>query len=117
MGNLAAYHRHYERQEIKLPLFLFYFVRRGWTYVDNGTDKSDFTAPLSISTGGPEVAYQAGGFNAYSMSELTKPFQATANLTGMRFLPTFTTQGVRFLTNDQIRESAEELVRHLKASY
>lgn len=72
---------------------------------------------LAISTGGPEVAYQAGGYNHYSMSELTKPFQATANLTGMRFLPTFTAQGVRFLTNEQIRESAENLVSHLKALY
>ena len=89
----------------------------GWAYGSEGTHLRGKDFILSISTGGPKVAYQAGGFNAYSMSELTKPFQATANLTGMRFLPTFTTQGVRFLTNEQIRESAEELVRHLKASY
>jgi glutathione-regulated potassium-efflux system ancillary protein KefG len=51
------------------------------------------------------------------MSELTKPFQATANLTGMRFLPTFKIQGVRFLEENQVKESAEQLVRHLKAPY
>ncbi|WHY66819.1 NAD(P)H-dependent oxidoreductase [Neobacillus sp. SuZ13] len=54
-----------------------------------------------------EEAYQAGGYNHFSISELTKPFQATANLTGMRFLPTFTKQGVRFLTNEQVLESAK----------
>lgn len=51
------------------------------------------------------------------MSELTKPFQAMANLTGMRFLPTFATQGVRLLNNEQVRESAEALVNHLKSSF
>ena len=60
---------------------------------------------------------QAGSFNHYSMSELTKPFQATANLTGIRFLPTFKIQSVRFLEENQIKESAEQLVRHLKAPY
>lgn len=89
----------------------------GWAYGSQGTKLHGKDFILAISTGGPEDAYQAGGYNQYSMSELTKPFQATANLTGMRFLPTFTTQGVRFLTNEQIRETAEELVRHLESSY
>jgi len=51
------------------------------------------------------------------MSELTKPFQATANLTGMRFLPSFIKQGVRILTNEQVHESTEELVHHLKLTF
>jgi glutathione-regulated potassium-efflux system ancillary protein KefG len=89
----------------------------GWAYGSQGTKLRGKDFILAISTGGPEAAYQAGGYNQYSMSELTKPFQATANLTGMRFLPTFTAQGVRFLTNEQIRETAEELVRHLKSSF
>ncbi len=69
---------------------------------------------VAISIGGPEAAYQAGGHNHFSMSELTKPFQAT--LTGMRFLPTFTKQGVRLLKNEQVLESAEKLL-HLKFNY
>ena len=51
------------------------------------------------------------------MSELTKPFQATANLTGMRFLPTYKIHGARFLNNEQIQESAEALVQHLNKTY
>lgn len=89
----------------------------GWAYGTEGTKLRGKEFMLAISTGGPESAYQAGGHNLFSMSELTKPFQATSNLTGMRFLPTFTKQGVRFLTDEQVRESAEELVRHLKLKY
>ncbi|MEH7444151.1 NAD(P)H-dependent oxidoreductase [Bacillus sp. JJ1122] len=89
----------------------------GWAYGSQGTNLHGKEFMLAISTGGPEVAYQAGGYNQYSMSELTKPFQAMANLTGMRFLPTFTVQGVRFLSSDEVQESAERLVEQLKASY
>ncbi|MFD1776963.1 NAD(P)H-dependent oxidoreductase [Paenibacillus rhizophilus] len=89
----------------------------GWAYGSEGTKLHGKEFILAISSGGPEAAYQAGGYNHYSMSELTKPFQATANLTGMRFLPTFATQGVRMLSNEQLRESAESLVRYLKSSF
>lgn len=89
----------------------------GWAYGSQGTNLHGKEFMLAISTGGPEAAYQAGGYNQYSMSELTKPFQAMANLTGMRFLPTFTVQGVRFLTSDKVQESVERLVEQLKASF
>ncbi|MDU9691968.1 NAD(P)H-dependent oxidoreductase [Priestia aryabhattai] len=89
----------------------------GWAYGSEGTKLHGKEFMLAISTGGPEAAYQAGGSNLFSMSELTKPFQATANLTGMRFLPSFIKQGARILTNEQVHESAEELVRHLKLTF
>ncbi|MBM7703598.1 NAD(P)H-dependent oxidoreductase [Metabacillus iocasae] len=82
----------------------------GWAYGAQGTKLHGKEFMLAISTGGPAEAYQAGGYNHYSMSELTKPFQAMANLTGMRFLPTFALQGVRILTDEQLQASAEALV-------
>lgn len=85
----------------------------GWAYGSQGTKLHGKEFMLAISTGGPEAAYQAGGYNQYSMSELTKPFQAMANLTGMRFLPTFTLQGVMSMTKEQAIESAENLVHHI----
>lgn len=88
----------------------------GWAYGSEGTKLHGKDFMLAISTGGPEAAYQAGGYNHYSMSELTKPFQATANLTGMRFLPSFVLQGVRMLGEDQVRESAEEYINHITLS-
>ncbi len=67
----------------------------GWAYGAEGTKLHGREFMLAISTGGPEEAYQAGGYNNYSLSELLKPFQATANLTGMRYLPVLKVQGVR----------------------
>lgn len=47
-----------------------------------------------ITTGGPDWAYQAGGYNNFSMSELLKPLQQTAYLCGMRWHPPFIVHGV-----------------------
>lgn len=89
----------------------------GWAYGSQGTMLHGKEFMLAISTGGPEAAYQAGGYNHYSMSELTKPFQAMANLTGMRFLPSYTLQGVRMLTEDEVHASAENLLNHVQKEF
>lgn len=89
----------------------------GWAYGSQGTKLHGKEFMLAVSTGGPEAAYQSGGYNHYSMSELFKPFQAMANLTGMRFLPAFVEHGVRMLNQEQVVESAGELIRHIKADY
>ncbi len=67
----------------------------------------------AISAGGPQHAYQAGGFNNYSMSELLKPLQQTANLTGMSFLPAFLLHGAVQATDEAIAASAKEYVAHI----
>jgi glutathione-regulated potassium-efflux system ancillary protein KefG len=68
---------------------------------------------LAISSGGPAEAYQAGGFNHYSMSELTRPLQATANLSGMHFLPSFLLQGMMSLNEERLQESTEALAAYV----
>lgn len=89
----------------------------GWAYGSQGTKLHGKEFMLAVSTGGPEAAYQSGGYNHYSMSELFKPFQAMANLTGMRFLPAFVEHGVRMLNQEQVNESADALIRHIKADF
>ncbi|MEO1536049.1 MAG: NAD(P)H-dependent oxidoreductase [Planctomycetota bacterium] len=47
-----------------------------------------------ITTGGPGWSYEAGGYNNYTMSELLRPLQQTANLCGMRWHSPFVVHGV-----------------------
>lgn len=47
-----------------------------------------------LTTGGPQWAYQAGGYNNYAMSELLRPLQQTANLCGLRWHSPFIVHGV-----------------------
>ncbi|TGA96608.1 general stress protein [Sporolactobacillus shoreae] len=92
-------------------------LTHGWAYGSKGTKLRGKDFILAISIGGPGVHYQAGGSNQFTISELIKPFQATANLIGMRFLPVFKKLGVNQFSNKETQQSAEELVTYLKAEY
>lgn len=48
----------------------------------------------AISTGGPQEDYQAGGYNHYTISELLRPFQQMANLSGMIYQSPFVISGM-----------------------
>ncbi|WJH35086.1 NAD(P)H-dependent oxidoreductase [Paenibacillus sp. CC-CFT747] len=85
----------------------------GWAYGSAGKALHGKEFMLALSTGGPEEAYGEGGYNRYPIGELLRPFQAMANLTGMTFLPPFLLHGVRTLSDEQIRASAEALAARL----
>jgi len=65
-------------------------------------------------SGGPKKSYRAGGYNNYTISELTKPLQQTANLTGMKFLTHFVQYNSVVATEKEISESSKDLVQHIK---
>lgn len=70
---------------------------------------------LAVSTGSAKGKYQAGGRNNYSMSELLKPFQATSNLIGTRFLPAYIFNGAYTASEEKIEESAKSYVDYILA--
>lgn len=85
----------------------------GWAYGPGGTRLQGKEWVSAISAGGPADAYQAGGYNNYSMSELIKPLQQTANLIGMKFLPAFILHGAVQVNDAEINQSAEAYYRHI----
>ncbi|MBF0419502.1 MAG: NAD(P)H-dependent oxidoreductase [Magnetococcales bacterium] len=70
-----------------------------------------------VTTGGSSDAYRSGGFNNWTMSELLRPFQQTAFLSGMKWLPPFVVHGVlppgieghRNISEDELTEKGKEL--------
>lgn len=85
----------------------------GWAYGFGGNNIQGKEFVLAISIGGPEDSYQVGGYNNYTISELTRPLQALANLTGMNILKTFKLHGAVVATDQQIEASAEEYIDHI----
>lgn len=69
----------------------------GFAYGSNGNKLHGKRLLIATTTGGPTEAYQAGGYNQFTLSELLRPLQAMANLCGMTYLPIFSTSGVRTL--------------------
>ena len=78
----------------------------GFAYGPGGDKLRGKTLMVATTTGGPVEAYQAGGFNQYTMSELLRPLQATANLTGMTYQPIFSVHGVRTLDDAALDHAA-----------
>lgn len=85
----------------------------GWAYGPGGHALRGKEWVSAISAGGPQESYQCGGYNNYSMSELLKPLQQTANLIGMKFLPPFILHGTVQLTPEQIEASAPAYAKHI----
>lgn len=66
----------------------------GFAYGSGGDKLRGKKLLVATTTGGPGEAYQAGGYNQFTLSELLRPLQATANLAGMAYQPIFSVSGV-----------------------
>lgn len=84
----------------------------GWAY-GGGSALADKEWVCAISTGGPADSYQAGGYNAYSMSEFLKPLQQTAALVQTKFLPAFVFHGAVCATEAEVAQSASDFAAHI----
>ena len=61
----------------------------GFAYGEGGTALRGKWLLSALTTGGSRDAYRHGGYNHFTMRELLRPFEQTAVLCGMRYLPPF----------------------------
>ncbi|MEJ8848883.1 NAD(P)H-dependent oxidoreductase [Variovorax rhizosphaerae] len=78
----------------------------GWAYGPEGNALRGKDCWLVASTGGPESSYHPQGYNRYFFDAFLPPYEQTAALCGMRFLPPLVFHGARSATQ-------EELVAHV----
>lgn len=91
-------------------------LEHGWAYGSKGKALKEKLFIQAISGGGDEGTYQKEGHNKFTISELTSPMQAMANLCNMNWLPPFTILGVhRGLDPIQVSAYAEDYRRMLIA--
>ena len=88
----------------------------GWAYGSGGGQlrgKINFSA---ITTGGGDHAYTRAGLNHFTMRELLAPFEQTALLCGMTWLPPFIVHGtVRLTDGAEIERHAADYAQLLTA--
>ncbi len=65
-------------------------LEHGFAYGSEGRALHGKTFFCALSAGGPETAYQAEGYNHFTIRQLLTPLEQTANLCGMLYLPPFT---------------------------
>ncbi|MFL5730361.1 MAG: NAD(P)H-dependent oxidoreductase [Cytophagaceae bacterium] len=79
----------------------------GWAYGPSGTALKDKIIFNCITTGGARDAYMHEGRNRFTIREFLAPFDQTARLCQMKYLPPFAILGTH-------RLSDEELAMHAK---
>ena len=77
----------------------------GWAYGPGGRALAGKDLWLVTSTGGPEASYAPGGYNRHFFDAFLPPYEQTAALAGMRFLPPLVLHGAH-------RAPADELEAH-----
>jgi len=86
----------------------------GWAYGPGGTQLSGKYVFNVITTGGTQEAYSHEGRNRFSINELLAPFDQTAYLCKMKYLPPFAVQGTHRLTDADVEEQARRFEQMLR---
>lgn len=74
----------------------------GWAYGPGGTALHGKDLWLVGSTGGPEGAYHPQGYNRYFFDAFLPPYEQTAALCGLRFLPPLLLHGAHGVDEAQL---------------
>lgn len=91
-------------------------LEHGWAYGHTGQALKGKSVFNAISSGGPKMAYQINGLQRSAIHELLSPFENTATLCRMRYLPPFWIPGTHKLANEEIIASAKQyrtILQHL----
>jgi glutathione-regulated potassium-efflux system ancillary protein KefG len=73
----------------------------GWAYGPGGTALKGKFVFNSITTGGQRSAYGKEGHNRFTINQLLAPFEQTAYLCSMKWLPPFVIHGTHRIGNEE----------------
>src|SRR5580765_7024774 len=85
-----------------LKLWLDEVLAFGWAYGPGGTAVRGKDLWLAATTGGPEESYRPDSYNRYLFDAFLPPYEQTAALCGMRFLPPLLLHGAHRAVDAEI---------------
>lgn len=99
-----------------MKLWLDEVLLHGWAYGHGGTALRGKDLWLVATTGGPETSYHPTGYNRYFFDAFLPPYEQTAALCGMRFLPPLLLHGAHRAAPGEIQAHVD-VFRERLASY
>jgi glutathione-regulated potassium-efflux system ancillary protein KefF len=97
-----------------LKLWLDEVFSHGWAY-GGGTALQGKDLWLVASTGGAESSYHPQGYNRYFFDAFMPPYEQTAALCGMRFLPPMVLHGAHSATNEEVAAHVATFAERLQS--
>ena len=86
-----------------MKLWLDEVVAFGWAYGPGGQALHGKDLWLVTSTGGPQASYGPGGYNRHFFDAFLPPYEQTAALCGMRWLPPLVLHGAHRAPEDEVQ--------------
>jgi len=87
----------------------------GWAYGPGGDRLTGKDLWLVVSTGGIEASYRPDGHNRFFIDAFWPPYEQTAQLAGMRFLPPMVLHGAHRAPREEIDAHVAVLVERLRS--
>jgi glutathione-regulated potassium-efflux system ancillary protein KefF len=97
-----------------MKLWLDEVLAHGWAYGQGGTALRGKDLWLVATTGGPQASYHPQGYNRYFFDAFLPPYEQTAALCGMRFLPPLLLHGAHRASEEQIAAHVEVFANRLQ---
>ncbi|MBX3588954.1 MAG: NAD(P)H-dependent oxidoreductase [Ramlibacter sp.] len=98
-----------------LKLWLDEVLSYGWAYGTGGTALRGKDLWLVATTGGPESSYHPQSYNRYFFDAFLPPYEQTAALCGMRFLPPLLLHGAHSAGEDEVQAHVEVFAERLQS--
>ena len=86
----------------------------GWAYGPNGDVLKGKEFLVALTIGAPEYSYTSGGYNNFTITELLRPLEATANAIQMTYLPHFALFNTPKLTEEELKLSFQSYIKHIR---
>ncbi len=91
-------------------------LEHGWAYGSKGNALAGKRFMCSITTGGPESAYQVEGFHGHTLNQLLAPLRQTAKLCKMQLLPPLVLHGTHAVEMEKVeahRKNYHDLLKNI----
>jgi glutathione-regulated potassium-efflux system ancillary protein KefF len=98
-----------------LKLWVDEVLAYGWAYGTGGTALAGKDLWLVATTGGPESSYHPQSYNRYFFDAFLPPYEQTAALCGMRFLPPLLLHGAHSAPEDAVKAHIEVFRERLQS--
>ncbi|MDP9967972.1 glutathione-regulated potassium-efflux system ancillary protein KefF [Variovorax paradoxus] len=85
----------------------------GWAYGPGGTALQGKDCWLVATTGSPEPSYHPQSYHRYFFDAFLPPYEQTAALCGMRFLPPLVLHGARSAAEDEVATHVDVFAQRL----
>ncbi len=96
-----------------LKLWVDEVLAFGWAYGPDGDALRGKDQWLVATTGGPEDSCRPDSYNRYFFDAFLSPYEQTAALCGMRFLPPLILHGAHKASDAELAAHAQSYARHL----